>query len=131
MITGDPFLRPRIMSGLKIIGNDCEYMNFVSDNINHISAHDISYSGLGMAGGFFDPNDPKTIDIGQIPSTIRSDLRNLEYAGLIMHETCHAYQNKIGASFSEVECGRTMSNFKSSIKDEADQSDMFIRWKKT
>ena len=103
-ITGEFIYREQIVKELQIIENNCDYLNFISENVVGIYAEN---PGLMNAGEYHGGSFKIYVDPYAASEYIS--------AGIIIHETCHAYQDKKNMSYSEEDCTTTEYNFLKNI----------------
>ncbi|VVB98982.1 Uncharacterised protein [uncultured archaeon] len=111
MIEGDLTYREIVQKALaETEKKDCKYSEFIFSNVKKISA---SRLFIFRAGEYREEKGTIHVD---------PTVDNPAYAaGVIMHEACHSYQDKLGAPYSETDCATTQYNFllKTSSGEEA------------
>ena len=103
-IVGEFIYRDQLVKELQIIEQDCDYLNFIAENVNVIYALN---PGMMNAGEYH----PGSFEIYADPFASSEHIS----AAIIIHETCHAYQDKIKSGFSEEDCTTTEYNFLKNI----------------
>jgi len=101
IVSGDLIYRQRAFEALIFIEErNCDYLNFVSDNLSKIES---STPGWFSSGQYY--TDKSTASIASFSGST-------EYvSSIIIHEACHGYQNKKRLVYNESDCTLTMYNY--------------------
>lgn len=100
-ISGDPLQRFSIISALGMIERQgCDYILFVYENTPSIKVTRLTFF---EAGFYWQGRHEAEVDVA------KSTLPGI--AGIIIHEACHGYQDRLGGAFAESECATTQYNF--------------------